>query len=131
MMHAESRASRAAFASSITIMTAGVLLLIVVILGRYGAREMAYQRTALLTVQVEQILLSARDWSRTHSEQVRTAGPIELPLDGLSTTVTTGRLELRCIDSNDGPPLIECSLRISHGARTVMRHTYWPLSSPA
>ncbi len=123
------RSDRAAFACTMTIMIAGVLLLFVVILGRHGVHEIARQRSTLLATQAELILLSARDWSYAHSEQLRTAGAVELPLEGLLPAMAAGRLELGCAESSDGSVLIECHLKITQGQRSVARHAYWPARS--
>jgi hypothetical protein len=118
--------SRSAFASTITIMIAGVLLLFVGLLGHYGVQEIAQQRSALLTTQAELILRSAREWSQLHSEQMRANGQVELPLDALLPPMATGQLELRRTASTDHLPLIECDLTITQGRRSITRHAYWP-----
>jgi hypothetical protein len=119
------RPSRSAFACTITIMIAGVLLLFVVILGHHGVQEIARERAALLTTQAELILLSARDWSHSHSEQIRDLGRVELPLEGMLPPMATGQLELRCTDSGDDSPLVECQLKITQGQRTIARRAHW------
>ncbi len=123
------RSDRAAFACTMTIMIAGVLLLLVVLLGRHGVHEIARQRSALLATQADLVLQSARDWSDTHSEQLRAAGAVELPLAGLLPAMATGRLELGYAESSDGLLLIECRLKITQGQRSVARHAYWPARS--
>ena len=126
MTPGQTRSSRSAFAGTITIMIAGVLLLFVVILAQHCVQAIARQRSALLATQAELILLSARDWSHAHSEQMRATGRVELPLDDLLPPMATGCLELRYTDSSDDPPLIECHLRITQGQRSVTRHRHWP-----
>jgi hypothetical protein len=107
-------------------MIACVLLLVVMLLGRHVVHEFARQRTALLERQAELILLSARDWSHAHDEELRAAGRVQLPLDDLLPPLATGQLVLRRGDSNEHPPLIECRLRITQGRRSAARHAYWP-----
>jgi len=119
-------------------MTGGILLLFVVVLGRYAVHEIAGLRAALLATRAEQILLSARDWSHAHAEQLNAADKIELPLDDLIPSMASGRLELRYADAPDGvaaraparPDVIECRLTITQARRTVTRHVYWPASVP-
>lgn len=118
-----------AFACMLAIMATGVLLLFVAVLGRYAASEIRGLQTELLEAQADQILLSARDWSGAHTNQLWSAGTIELPLEDLLTVPAVGRLELKHRDGAD-TPLIECDLAITQGRRTVVRHVFWPARLP-
>ena len=124
------RRARRTFASTLAIMVAGILMLFVTVLGRYAVREIAGLRSELLAAQAEQALLSARDWSRAHVEQLHDADTLELPLDDLLAIPAAGRLELRCTGGVDGVSLIECQLSIRQGRRAVTRHVFWPLRRP-
>ena len=127
MMRARSKTARPAFASTMTVLTGIVLLLIVAVLGRAVVHERTQQRIAVLAAQAEQVLLSARDWSRIHFRELEAWSAIELPATDLIATTATAHLELRRIESKDGRPLVECRLRIVHGQQRVARRVKWPL----
>ncbi len=117
---------RSAYASMLAILISGVLLLFVVVLGRCAVHALAAEQAAVLETQADQILLSARDWSRAHGEQLRHAGEVELALDGLLPSTATGRLTLHYAAAGEGPPLVECSLEIKQTRRNVARRVHWP-----
>jgi len=123
--------SRRAFASTIAVLTAIVVLMIVVVLGRAVVQERTGGRLAVLAAQADEVLWSARDWSRIHVQALTTSDPIELPVADLLTTTATGRLELRRVDTGDGRERVECCLRLTHGPQTIMRCARWPLSGPS
>jgi hypothetical protein len=120
--------TRSAYASMLTILISGVLLLLVVVLGRYAVHAFAMEQAAVLEAQAGQILLSTRDWSRSHGEQLRRTGEIELPLDDLIPPTASGRLTIRYVGAGAEPPLVECNLEIKQSRRNVAWRVYWPVS---
>ena len=127
MIRRPARAGRGGFISSLAVMTMGVLLMIVAILGRYTVFESRSQLDGALAVRAEQILLSARDWSHAHVDELRTGGPIELPIDEMIDQLATGRLELEGVELDGGGVLVTCALRIEHGRLKVSRQVTWML----
>ena len=119
---------RSAYASMLAILLSGVLLTLVVVLARYSVGALAAEQAALLETQAEQTLLSARDWSGTHGEQLRHAGEVELPLGELIPPTATGRLTLRYTTAGDESPLVECNVKIRQSRRSVARRVHWPVS---
>jgi hypothetical protein len=123
---ARKKGTRSAYASMVALLISGVLLMFVVVLGRYTVDAFAAEQAAVLDTQADQILLSARDWSRVNAGSLRRGGEVELPLDGLIPQGATGRLTLRYVATDAKPALVECNLQIRQSRRSAGRRVYWP-----
>jgi len=121
---------RPAFATTTAILIAGVLLVVVVVLGRHAAGLLNAERAARLETQAVHVLWSARDWSRLNADRFTPGTAIELPLDALVGDTAAGRLTLCVVSEAGGAPLVECTLEIREARRGVTRHVYWPLNAP-
>ncbi len=125
MIRRRTGVGRRGFVSSLAVMTMGVLLLIVAILGRYMVFENRSQLDRAFAARTEQILLSAREWSRAHVDELRAGGQVELPLDEMIDQLATGRLVFAGIKLDDGGVMVTCELKVAHGKLKVSREVCW------
>jgi hypothetical protein len=121
---------RPAFVTPLAIMSAGVLLLLAVVLARCATDAIDAERLALLNARAEQILLAARDWSRLHTAELSGSDEINLPFEALVPDTASGRLTLHRVKVDAQAPLIECTLQLKQSHRGVIRQVFWPADVP-
>ena len=121
--------ARRGYASGIAILTLGVLAFLLTALVSRVSHQYVNARIAELASRADLILVSARDWSVMHSEELRAAGVQELPIDDLLPETHTGLLTIRYDEISQERPVITCDLMLHYGSYSVSRHVSWPTSS--
>lgn len=124
------RYRRQAFVAGMVLAFSAFLLIFLVVLARYAAADIARERRLLLEAHAEQILQSARSWSRSYVAQLDRSECVSLPVDQLVPLGTSSMVELRQLHADDGETVIECQLRLRRGRATVHRRVHWALSTP-
>lgn len=121
---------RPAYASLVVILTMGVLAFLLMALAVYGESQRVNERNAELASRADFILISARDWSAAHTDELRSAGEKELPLDGLLPETHAGTLVLRFDETSVQSSSVTCDLVLHHGDDSITRDATWPVAAP-
>lgn len=121
------RSQRRGVTLVIVLLTMGIVVLCAMGLARLTVLEFARERHAALRMCADQVIASARAWSRTHGAEL--AAPTTLPLDDLLPPNITGTVELRSMSGPDGPH-VECLVILERAGRRLRDRVAWPLAAP-
>lgn len=130
MTRARTRHRRPAYVAGMALVFSSLLLVFLLVLADYTTTDRAQQQQALLEAHTEQIVQSARAWSRQHVEELAAFASVSLPVDQLVPPETSSALELALVRADGDPMRVECTLRLRRGRAMVYRQVHWPLVTP-
>jgi hypothetical protein len=130
MTRARTRHRRPAYVAGMALVFSSLLLVFLLVLADYTTTDRAQQQQTLLEARAEQIVQSARAWSRQHVEELAGAAPVSLSVDQLVPPETSSALELALVHTDGDPMRVQCTLRLRRGQATAYRQAHWPLVTP-
>lgn len=105
----------------VAIGTLGVVLFLVVLMGRLGLREFWAERQSALEARIVQIAASAREWARVHAAELGVRQPVTLPVDALLPPGATGAARLERTLNDAGEPMVQCKISVTWAGQDVRR----------
>ena len=128
MKPAENGCGRRGYVLTVLIVVAGIVLAFALLMARLTVLETARQRQFALETWADEIVASARDWSRLHAADLAGNAPVRLPLDDLLPRGLAGEAEVER-DQSDGETIVRCRITLEQARMRWRREVVWPLRS--
>ena len=124
---------RTALVSFVVLSAMSLILVVIVVLGRYGMREILRERNTLAEAQIVQILESARAWTGNNRLEPDADEWVSLPIGRLIPATSTGSIELRYGEAVGEAQRIECRVVVQWPGGARRRAAFWfvPTMLPA
>ena len=129
MSRARANARERGYTLLVVLMTSSIILGFTVVLASLALFEWKRDRMSVLAAQAEQVLASARAWSRTHERDLAAGRAVEVPVDEILTPPVSGRATLRRVRA-DGMLIDVCEVRVERSSLRATRRGSWPAVHP-
>lgn len=121
---------RRAYFLSCALFAAAILSYMAVALSRYAALHVLRERTADAEALADQVVLSARQWSRMHVDRTASGETIELPVERLVPSGVSGTAQVSSRQTSNGQNQVACRVTLHRGRVNLTRQATWPLPAP-
>ena len=119
--------ARRAFVLFVVVMTAFVVLSGVLIMARLALLEVVRERENALATCAEQMIASAREWTRIQPAALSPGAPCELPAESLLPSGCSGTIGLEVYRARSGIAVVRCEVTLERRGKRLRRVAEWPL----